>query len=138
MNKYARGIIAGLVATAVLSMMMFAKGKMGVMPELDIIAMLASKMGGAAMMGWAAHFMIGAVLYGIGFVVLYNLLPGKGAVAKGVLLGVLGWLMMMLVVMPMMGMGMFAMSLGMMAAGMTLVLHIIFGAVLGFVYAKTA
>ncbi|MGE3731750.1 MAG: DUF6789 family protein, partial [Lysobacterales bacterium] len=115
MNKYARGIIAGLVATAVLSMMMFAKGKMGVMPELDIIAMLAGKMGGAAMMGWAAHFMIGAILYGVGFVVLYNLLPGKGAVAKGALFGVLGWLMMMLLVMPMMGMGMFAMSMGMMA-----------------------
>jgi uncharacterized membrane protein YagU involved in acid resistance len=138
MNKYARGIIAGLVATVVLSMMMFAKGEMGVMPELDIIAMLASKMGGAVMMGWIAHFMIGAILYGVGFVVLYNLLPGQGAVAKGSLFGVLGWLMMMLLVMPMMGMGMFAMSMGMMAAAMTLVLHIIFGAVLGFVYAKLA
>ncbi|PIV32621.1 MAG: hypothetical protein COS34_12125 [Lysobacterales bacterium CG02_land_8_20_14_3_00_62_12] len=138
MNKYARGVIAGLLATLVLSMLMFAKGMMGVMPELDIIAMLSMKMGGSIMMGWLAHLMIGALAYGIGFAVLYGVLPGSTATTKGIVLGVVGWLMMMLLVMPMMAMGMFAMSLGIMAPMMTLLLHVIFGAVLGWVYAKLA
>lgn len=136
MNNYLRGIIGGLVATLVLSLLMMVKGKMGMMPELDIIAMLAGQMGGDMTMGWLAHFMIGAIAYGVGFAVLYDKLPGGGAVAKGVVLGVAGWLVMMLALMPMMGQGVFGMSMGMMAPMMTLVLHGIFGAVLGTVYGK--
>lgn len=136
MNQYLRGLIAGLVATAVLSGLMMVKGMMGVMPELDIIAMLSMKMGGAVAMGWMGHFIIGGVGYGIGFALLRGVLPGGSLVAKGIVLGVLGWLVMMVLMMPMMGSGLFAMSMGMMAPVMTLVLHIIFGAVLGFVFAK--
>ena len=44
MTNAGRGIVAGLVATAVLSMIMLAKGMMGLMPELDVIAMLSSMM----------------------------------------------------------------------------------------------
>ena len=48
--------------------------------------------------------------------------------------GVGAWLMMMIAVMPMAGAGLFGMNFGMVAPVMTLVLHIIFGAVLGGVY----
>lgn len=56
MNKIAAGVIAGLVATIVLSMLMVMKNMMGIMPDVDIIAMLAMKMGGVAAMGWMIHF----------------------------------------------------------------------------------
>ena len=42
MTNTARGIAAGLAATMVLSMIMVAKGMMGLMPELNVIAMLSS------------------------------------------------------------------------------------------------
>lgn len=45
---------------------------------------------------------------------------------------------MMVVVMPMAGAGLFGMKLGMAAPVMTLVLHMIFGGVLGGVYAALA
>ena len=96
--------------------------------------MLASKMGGAAMMGWVAHFMIGVLGYGIGFSILHKMLPGNSLLVKGIIMGVLGWLMMMVVVMPMMGAGLFGMKMGMMAPVMTLMLHVIFGAALGLSY----
>ncbi len=134
MNTMIRGGIAGLIATVVLSVLMMMKAKMVLMPELDIISMLASKMGGATMMGWVAHFMIGIVAYGIGFSIINNMLPGSSLLVKGIILGVLGWLMMMVGVMPMMGSGLFAMKFGMMAPVMTLMLHVIFGAALGFSY----
>ena len=134
MNKLTSGVIAGLVATVVLSVMMVLKGMMGVMPELDIISMLASMMGASALVGWLMHFMVG-VGYGVAFSQINAFLPGCLTV-KGIIIGVLGWLVMMLMLMPMMGAGMFAMKMGMMAPVMTLVLHIIFGAVLGFVYKK--
>lgn len=50
---------------------------------------------------------------------------------KGTLVGVAAWLVMMVVVMPMAGAGFFALNIGLMATIMTLVVHVIFGAVLG-------
>ena len=40
MSNLSRGIGAGLAATVVLSMIMVAKGMMGLMPELNVIAKL--------------------------------------------------------------------------------------------------
>lgn len=136
MNNNVRGIVAGLVATIVLSILMVLKGMMGMMPELNVIAMLAGQMGGSTMMGWVAHFVIGAIIYGLAFANLRGVLPGGSDAVKGIVLGIVGWLIMMIAVMPMMGAGLFAMGMGMMATVATLVLHIIFGLVLGLTYAK--
>jgi len=135
MKKLINGAIAGVVATIVLSLMMLIKGKMGVMPELDIISMLAGMMGGALLLGWVMHFMIG-VSYGVVFHLTYDKLPTNSLIIKGLILGIVGWLVMMLMLMPMVGAGLFGMKMGVIAPIMTLVLHAIFGAVLGFVYSK--
>ena len=136
MKNISGGIIAGFVATIVLSLLMIMKAKMGLMPELNVISMLASKMGGAVAMGWLAHFMIGTIGYGILFALINPVLPTSSLVTKGMVLGVLGWLVMMIVIMPMMGAGLFGLAMGAMAPVMTLVLHLIFGAVLGAVYRR--
>ncbi len=138
MNQYVRGIVAGLIATIVLSILMYLKNMMGLMPDVDVIAMLAGKMGGGAMMGWVGHFMIGAIVYGLAFAIIGGKLPGGSNVNRGIVLGVIGWLIMMVGLMPMMDGGMFGMSMpsGMMVPVATLMLHIIFGAVLGFAYNK--
>jgi uncharacterized membrane protein YagU involved in acid resistance len=107
---------------------------MGVMPGLDVVKMLAAMMGAGLAVGWAAHFMIG-IGYGIIFSWTENLLPGNATV-KGMILGTLAWLMMMVAVMPMAGAGMFGLNMGVMAPVATLILHLIFGAVLGFTYQK--
>ena len=107
---------------------------MGVMPELDVIVMLSAMMGAPAIVGWIAHFMIGSIAWGGGFAVLYGAIPGGSALVKGIVFGIAAWLGMMIVVMPMAGAGVFGMAFGIMAPMMTLVLHIIFGAVLGGVY----
>lgn len=134
MQNISVGLLAGFVATVVLSAMMIAKGMMGVMPELDVIAMLSMMMGAPAIVGWLAHFMIGTIAWGGGFAVLYALIPGGTALFKGIVFGIAAWLGMMIMVMPMAGAGLFGMAFGLKAPMMTLVLHIIFGAVLGVVY----
>lgn len=134
MNKITAGLGAGFIATVVLSAMMLAKGMMGVMPELDIAAMLGAMMGASAGMGWLGHFIIGTVAWGGGFALLYGLIPGGTALIKGIVFGIAAWFGMMIMVMPMAGAGLFGMSFGIMAPMMTLVLHIIYGAVLGTAY----
>ncbi len=138
MQNISAGLLAGFVATIVLSALMVAKGMMGLMPELDVAAMIGMMMGASVAVGWIVHFMIGTVAWGGGFALLYELIPGGGAVVKGIVFGVAAWLGMMIIVMPMAGAGLFGMNLGIMAPIMTLVLHIVFGAVLGAVYQMRA
>ncbi|MEO6269444.1 MAG: DUF6789 family protein [Lautropia sp.] len=57
--------------------------------------------------------------------------------AHGLAIGVGGWLVMMLTLMPMAGAGLFGMSFGAMASAMTLVLHLIFGAILGWYFGRS-
>lgn len=138
-----RGIKAGLAATIALSVLMYLKGMMGVMPELNVIAMLGGMaeenmgMGGPAV-GWTLHFVIGALIFGALFERLNDRLPGGNQIIKGVAFGVFAWLVMMVAIMPMAGAGMFGMTMGMMAPVMTLMLHLIYGVVLGYTYNRLA
>jgi len=140
MKDIPKGLLAGLVATIVLSLLMVLKAMMGLMPQLDLPKMLAGMMGSPDMpiVGWVVHFAIGIVVYGVAIAALGSKLPGSSRVGHGVMLGIIGWLIMMVVLMPMAGAGLFGMNMGVMAPMMTLVLHLIFGAVLGWIYGRSA
>ena len=144
MNLYLRSMAGGFAATVVLSALMVMKDAMGLMPALNVVTMLSgmahSMMGlpDVLAVGWLLHFMIGTVLWGMLFAAAYGWLPGQGAVAKGLWFSVWAWLMMMLLAMPMAGGGLFGLRLGMMAPVMTLMLHLIWGAVLGVTVLKLA
>lgn len=140
MKDIPKGLLAGLAATVVLSLLMVLKAMMGLMPQLNLPKMLATMMGSPDMLviGWIVHFAIGIVIYGVAIAVLDAKLPGTSHVGHGIMLAVIGWLIMMVVLMPMAGAGLFGMSMGVMAPVMTLGLHLIFGAVLGWVYGQSA
>lgn len=126
--------VAALVATFVLSILMVAKAQMGLMPELNVIRMLAGQMNAGPATGWMAHVLIGVVGYGLAYALVFRRLPFGGHVMRGVLLGLAGWLVMMIAVMPMAGAGLFGLNLGPMAPVATFMLHLIFGLVLGASY----
>lgn len=134
MNKLLKGIIAGFAATVVLTLMMFVKGVMGLMPALDPVGMIAQMMELSATIAWVIHFMIGSIIWGGAFALLEPRLPGADLWLRGVVFSVGAWLIMMVVMMPMAGTGFLGMQLGMMAPVMTLVMHLVFGAVLGVTY----
>ncbi len=94
-NGYARAIVAGFVATVVLSVLMLIKGAMGMLPQMNVIHMLSgmahAHMGlpASPAIGWIAHFFIGTVLWGISFALLQPVLPGSSAVRKALSFSVL-------------------------------------------------
>jgi len=133
-----KAVLAGFIATLVLSLLMVVKGMMGLMPDLNVIKMLGHMMGSGPVPGWIAHFVIGAVVWGVGFALLFRFIPGSAPWQKGIVFAIGAWVLMMVVVMPMAGAGLFGLKLGMMAAVMTLVLHVIFGAALGVAYGRPA
>jgi len=123
------GFLGTLAMTA---MMYFVAPMMGL--RMDIAAMLGDTLGIGWSGGLLAHVFNGTFVFPLvyGFV-LAHLLPGSPAV-KGAAWGVILWLAAQLVVMPMMGAGLFSAAAGgMMAAVGSLVGHLLYGAVLGAV-----
>lgn len=135
------GILAGLIATVVLSVLMILKAAMGMMPQLNAIEMLTN-MGTAhaglpasPVMGWLMHFFIGTILWGVLFALIAPHLGGAYWL-RGVVFSIGAWVLMMVIPMPMAGAGLFGLNLGIGAPVATLVLHVIFGAVLGGTYRR--
>ena len=139
MKSFSKAMVAALVATIVLSLLMVMKSAMGIMPQLDLARMIAGVMGmpDVPAVGWVVHFFIGVVIYGAALALLDERLPGESRIWHGVLIAIVGWLVMMLLLMPMAGAGLFGLGLGISAPVMTLMLHLIFGAVLGAYYAHS-
>lgn len=128
------GFLAGFGATIVLSAMMLAKDAMGMMPQFDMIGMMAGMMGGSRAMAWLVHFIVGTVIYGGAFVVLIAIFSTDAYLWMGLLLGAIGWILASLMMMPMGGNRIFGVDLGPMVPVMSLMMHLIFGAILGWIY----
>ena len=132
--KWMQAVIAGLIATAVMTAVgIFVAPLMG-LPAMNPAEMLAMQMGGVLILGWTAHLMIGTIL-----AVLYAgvapIIPGPAA-ARGALYGIAPFLLAQIVVMPVMGMPLFSGSAAL-AMG-SLIGHLVYGAVLGAIYSRLA
>ncbi|WP_299436680.1 DUF6789 family protein [uncultured Rhodospira sp.] len=144
MTHIGRGLVAGIVATLALSILMMIKAMAGLLPAVNAIELLTrigySWVGlpASPIVGWLMHIMVGVVAWGGLFALLQPYLPGAADWARGMVFSVAGWLLMMLVVMPMAGTGLFGLSIGIAPAIATLVLHLIFGAILGGVFGALA
>lgn len=124
-----RTLLAGLAATLVMTVIMLMAPAMG-LPPMNVGAMLGSVMGGSLILGWMGHFLIGAGL-AVGYAALFaERLPGS-PMLRGAIFSLLPWLMAQVIVMPMMGMGLFSGSIS--AAGGSLIGHVVYGLVLGLV-----
>ena len=139
MNKpnLSRAVGAGIAGTIVMTLFAMMAPVMG-MPEMNIPRMLADFMSFPVVVGWLAHFMIGTVFAVAYAYILVSKLPGH-PVVKGILFGLIPWFMAQIAVNPMMGAGVFALNTPaplMMVMG-SLVGHVVYGAVVGFVYGST-
>ncbi len=101
-------------------------------PPMNPAEMLAGQMGGSAVMGWIAHFMIGVIFAEV-YAVVAGSLPGP-LVVRGALFALAPRLMAQVLVMPMMGMGLFSGAMNL-AMG-SLIGHIVYGGVVGAVYGE--
>lgn len=139
-SMFGRGILAGFIASLALAILMLLKSAMGLMPEFNVIAMLAGMaqdylgLPASPVLGWLGHFAIGAVLWGGLFAWLHQRTPGDPLWLRGTLFGLAAWVLMMVLFMPLAGAGFFAASLGFGVVLLTLILHLIFGAVMGYAY----
>jgi hypothetical protein len=134
MTNSTRGMLAGFVATLVLSALLLLKSTMNVAPDVNIIRLLTSLGSIGTVAAWMDHFIVGVVVWGLLFGA-YDAVASRPAYwLKGLIFGVFAWLLMMVLFMPLAKAGVFGYKLGPMAAVVTLLYHLVYGAVLGTTY----
>lgn len=126
-----RVILGGFVGTLALTFMIYKVAPMMGMMKMDIAGKLGQMFGGWAI-GMVMHFVNGTIIFPLVYAfLLYRFLPGR-PVVKGLVWGVVLWLTLQLVVMPVMGAGLFSMKAGGMKAAIgSLVAHLVYGSLLG-------
>ncbi len=135
------GMLASLVGTIVLSAIMVMKQMAGMVPQMnpiaDLVGIAHSLLGVPAvpLVGWVLHFAIGVFVWGILFAVLHPTIPGSNLI-KGLIFGIGAWLLMMSIFLPMAGQGFFGTNVGIIIPVMALLLHLVYGAVLGITFGK--
>jgi hypothetical protein len=124
MDRFGKGIVAGFLATLALSLL------------LDPISILVGAVGVASpMIGWLTHLFVGTVIWGPIFAIVHDHISGPSWL-RGLVFGIAAWLLVMLVIMPLSGAGLFAIGLGIATPSVTFIVHALYGALLGEIYGR--
>ena len=136
MSRVQKGLVAGLAATAVVSVIEAINMTVGhwavAFPQL--LAVILQSPDNVAL-GWIGHIVAGLAL-GAVFGVLCPRLPTDTPESKGILFAVGAFILMGLVIAPIGDAGMFFMRAGFGTVAWMVVSHAIFGIVLGNVYGR--
>jgi hypothetical protein len=133
-----KGIVAGALATTVVSGLVLLQGVAGVAPQLGLIGLLLRALDAPPdlAVGWLLHFLMGSILGGLLFAWVEPRLQADNPVKRGVLFALGLWLFFMLVVMPAAGGGLFGFGLSPLAPLALLLLHLVYGVVLGWTFGR--
>jgi len=138
-----KGIVAGLCGSAAHTLLMYFKSRSGLLPAFQPYETLQMTLG--RLTGDQVHpavpyllsWVNGSALLGFIFGRVYGLIPGSGGAIKGIVFGLFGWAAMGLVFFPLLGLGVFAMNigLGISPALFSLAMFMTYSVVMGLVYA---
>ncbi|MBF0609680.1 MAG: hypothetical protein G8345_01575 [Magnetococcales bacterium] len=135
-----RGIMAGLPATMVLSVLMLSESVLPQFAQASLINNLVDKVleyqgiTGYPHVGWFLHFFIGTIVWGSVFGVVEPILPGKTWRHKGMAFGAGCAFVFLVAIIPIAGAGFFGMKLSLAGILVTILQHLIYGYVLGDAY----
>ena len=141
--NFRRALLAGFAGTIAMSLIMMMAPLMG-LPKMDVPGMLAGMLSGAPVpagspawiLGLLMHMMIGTAIFSVTYAFISGHLPTSSPTARGAIYGVMVWLLSQVMVMPMMGAGLFSSNTprGAAAAIGSLIGHLVYGSVLGSLY----
>ena len=130
-----KGGLAGFLASIITTLIMMVKREVGFFIDFNPIKEISNVLHLPDIMyGWYLHYFLG-IIFGLIFSILYHRIPGEERF-KGCVFGSILWLIVMLTMMPIGGMGFFAMKTGSNIAMFTFVMDLLFGIFLGIIYAR--
>lgn len=138
-----KAVVAGLCGVAAHSLLMLLKSQMGFLPSFqpyESFQRVLSRLAGSELppvVPWLLSFLNGGTVVGFVFARAYRLLPGHNGATKGLTFGLLAWAIMGLLFFPWLGLGMFAVhiGLGIAPALFSLAMLLTYSMVMGIVYA---
>ena len=132
--SWPKAILAGIPATVVETIMMYKGAPMMIGQPMDIALELSKMMGISWAVGMFMHLLLGIVIFPLAYVsVTRQWMPGP-SVVRGILWGLVLWVIAMFVMSPIMGKGLF---MGGMPQGVAaFVAHVVYGAILGAIAGK--
>jgi hypothetical protein len=140
-NRIKSGLTAGFAASAVLAIVMILKDRAGLFLEVNPIQQLVSVADNLtglrfpANLGLAIHFLIGTFLWGLLYAWASPWLK-RSPLVNGLLFGIAAFLFTIIFISPMSGRGLFNLESGPLALLGMLLFYLIYGGVLGMVYAN--
>ncbi|MGH8426730.1 MAG: DUF6789 family protein [Gammaproteobacteria bacterium] len=141
MKSVFKGIASGFCATFILALAMYVAADLSPQPQIiGMLTMISHRVIGSPTwiwIGWAYHFAIGTLLWGILFGLLAAAVrphTGFATWAMAIVFAVCAWVLMMVIVMPLAGAGFFGLNMGIHPLFSMFILHIIWGTVLGLVF----
>jgi hypothetical protein len=134
--------VSGLCGSFTHSLLMFAKHQLGILesfqPYHSLQLALINWTGGDvhSAVPWLISFLNGSTAAGFIFARLYRHIPGDSGLMKGLISGILGWLVMDLIFFPILGLGPFASQagLGVHPALFSLLMMLTYSSMMGLVY----
>lgn len=133
-----KGVIAGFIATLILSALILVFNNQGILKELDIVEHIDSLGSVQRLAAWADHFIVGALLWGpiyAGFEAITDEDLPHGV--KGLMFGCITWFLMMVIFMPVIGGGfanLFGLKFGWIVPVGMLGMNLLYGLCLGLAY----
>lgn len=134
-NKLIKAFTWGILATIAMSVIMITGKITGIAPMPKPIPLAIT----GILFGKNSPFpllMITAIIFHLGYGgvwgVLLSAVIKEITITKGLMLGLILWLIMQLMVLPILGWGIFGMNISPKIAIATLVLHVVYGVVLGW------
>ena len=137
-----RAVIAGSAGSIVHFLFMYLRERAGLLPAFQpyhSFQVVLSQWVGTkvpAVVPWALSFVNGMTILGFLYARVNRVLPGRTGAVKGVTFGLIGWVLMDLIFFPLIGLGPFAIGvgLGIWPAVMSLVMLQTYSIVVGTVY----
>jgi hypothetical protein len=118
----ARSVIAGASGSAVHFLFMYLKSAIGLLPEFQpyhsFQVALSEWLGTNVphIVPWVLSFLNGMTILSLLFGRIHQILPDRNGLTKGITFGLIGWAFMGLVFFPLIGLGPFAIKVGLGAA----------------------
>jgi len=136
MENIKSGFIGGFVATFVVVSMMLMNNALHSIPEVHVARTLAGILGFAdrPLVGWIVMLVSGIFVVGGLFAAYSRRLPMRSYLAKGLACGMVSWLLMMVVFMPLGGAGLFGLERSAVVPLVTLLLNLAYWVVLSLTY----
>jgi len=136
MSSIKSGFLSGFVATYVIVSMLAMNNALKSIPEVHVARTLADILGHAdrPAVGWIVLMIAGVFVVGGLYAMYSDRLPLRTALARGVALGIVSWLFMMLVFMPLGGAGLFGLGRSPVVPLVTLALNLAYWVVLAVMY----